>query len=79
MQGLHSGLNFMSGDFSFGASGYLMKDGEVTQAVNGITVAGNFYDMLLEIDCIGKDVKANSSYGFFSPDIRFSQLTIAGV
>lgn len=79
MQGLHSGLNFMSGDFSFGASGYLMKDGEVTQAVNGITVAGNFYEMLLEIDCISKDVKANSSYGFFSPDIRFSQLTIAGV
>lgn len=78
MQGLHSGLNFMSGDFSFGASGYLMKNGEVQQAVNGITVAGNFYKMLKEIDCIGNEMKANSSTSFFSPDMRFAQLTIAG-
>jgi PmbA protein len=53
MQGLHSGLNFMSGDFSFGASGYLMRGDEIVQAVNGITVAGNFYKMLKEIEGIG--------------------------
>ena len=79
MQGLHSGLNFMSGDFSFGASGYLMKDGQVTQAVNGITVAGNFYEMMKEIDCLGDEMKTNSSSSFFSPDIRFSRLTVAGL
>jgi PmbA protein len=78
MQGLHSGLNFMSGDFSFGASGYLMDGEEIIQAVNGITVAGNFYQMMKEIDGLGTELKANSSYNFFSPEIRFSNLTVAG-
>ena len=79
MQGLHSGLNFMSGDFSFGASGYLMENGEALQAVNGITVAGNFYDLLNEIDGIGDTIHSNSSTSFFAPTIRFSKLTVAGV
>jgi len=78
MQGLHSGLNFMSGDFSFGASGYLMEGDNIVQAVNGITVAGNFYKMMNEIDCIGSELRSNTSCNFFSPEIRFSGLTIAG-
>lgn len=78
MQGLHSGLNFMSGDFSFGASGYLMENGEQVQAVNGITVAGNFYKMLNEIDGLSDEIESNSSTTFFAPTIRFSQLTVAG-
>lgn len=78
MQGLHSGLNFMSGDFSFGASGYLMDGDEIVQAVNGITVAGNFYEMMKNIDAIGNHLRPNSSYSFFSPEIRFTNLTVAG-
>lgn len=78
MQGLHSGLNFMSGDFSFGASGYLMNNGEVIRAVNGVTVAGNFYKMLVEIESLGDEIIGNDAYSFMSPQIRFSNLTIAG-
>jgi len=53
LTGLHSGANPISGDFSFGASGYLCKDGERIQAIRGITVAGNFYEMLNKISMIG--------------------------
>jgi len=78
MQGLHSGLNFMSGDFSFGASGYLCKDGKRIQPVNGITVAGNFYKMLNGIKSTGDKTFATTGKDFFAPDIKFSALTIAG-
>lgn len=78
MQGLHSGLNFMSGDFSFGASGYLCKDGERIKSVNGITVAGNFYKMLEEIAGLGDSIKQSSGRDFFAPDIRFASLSVAG-
>ena len=54
LTGLHSGANAISGNFSFGASGYLCKDGERIQAVRGITVAGNFYEMLNKISMIGQ-------------------------
>ncbi|MCO4753639.1 MAG: TldD/PmbA family protein [Bacteriovoracaceae bacterium] len=78
MQGLHSGLNFMSGDFSFGASGYLIEDGKSIQAVNGVTVAGNFYKMLQNINAIGNEINSSSGKSFFCPLIRFEALSVAG-
>ncbi|MGK0367451.1 MAG: PmbA protein [Thermoproteota archaeon] len=77
MDGLHSGVNGMSGDFSFAARGYLMKDGEITQAVKGITVAGNFFEMLLELEGIGDTVLSNDSKTFFSPLLRFKNIKIS--
>lgn len=78
MQGLHSGLNFMSGDFSFGASGYLCKDGEQIKPVNGVTVAGNFYQMLKNIQSLGDETLSTTGKDFFCPEIRFSSLSVAG-
>lgn len=78
MQGLHSGLNFMSGDFSFGASGYLVENGKRIQAVNGVTVAGNFYKMLNNINSLGSEILASSGRSFFAPLVRFEALTVAG-
>ena len=45
--------NAISGDFSFGASGFLYQDGQRRQPVRGVTVAANFYDMLNKIALIG--------------------------
>ncbi len=78
MQGLHSGASFVSGEFSFGASGYLCRDGKRVQPVKGITVAGNFYEMLKNIECIGDKVNSDTYQSFFSPVIRFSSLKVAG-
>lgn len=78
LMGLHSGTSAISGDFSFGANGYLCEDGKRICAVNGFTVAGNFGDILKNISAIGDTLEANSDYNFFSPLIKFSSLSIAG-
>ena len=78
LTGLHSGANPISGDFSFGASGYLCKDGERIQAVRGITVAGNFYEMLNKIAMIGDRLHWNEGRSALMPGIRFSDIAISG-
>ncbi len=78
LQGVHSGADAISGDFSFGASGFLCRDGKRIQAVRGITVAGNFYNMLNEIQAIGDTLLPTYGKRFFAPLIRFEKLNIAG-
>lgn len=78
LDGLHSGTNMTSGDFSLGARGFLIKDGEITQAVKGITVSGNFFELLKQIEAVGNRVKVSSDKAFFSPTIRFGKMDIAG-
>jgi PmbA protein len=78
LQGVHSGADPVSGDFSFGASGFLCRDGVRVQPVRGITVAGNFYKMLQEVDAVGNSQLINDSRTFFAPDVRFARLSIGG-
>lgn len=78
LQGVHSGANAVSGDYSLGASGFLCRDGQRVQAVRGITVAGNFYEMLTRINAISDQVSADHGQTFFAPHIRFNKLNIAG-
>jgi PmbA protein len=78
MDGLHSGANSMSGDFSVACRGYLKKNGEIIQAVKGVTLAANYFKMLNQITAIGDSMKSNSSKTFFTPHIRFEGLSVAG-
>jgi len=77
-QGMHSGSDYISGNFSFAASGYLVVDGKRVQAVKGVTVSGNFFDVLKNITHIGHNLESNTSATFFSPKIRFEKLSVAG-
>lgn len=78
LSGLHSGANAISGNFSFGASGYLCRDGERVQAVRGITVAGNFYDMLNKISMIGDVQYWDEGRSALMPGIRFFDVAVSG-
>jgi PmbA protein len=78
LSGLHSGANSISGNFSFGASGYLCRDGERIQAVRGITVAGNFYEMLNKISMLGDQQHWNEGRTALMPSIRFFDVAISG-
>ncbi len=78
LTGLHSGANPVSGDFSFGASGYLKRDGEEQQVVRGITVAGNFYEMLHKISAIGDTASWDTWQGALMPAIRFADMVVSG-
>ncbi|MBL4682339.1 MAG: TldD/PmbA family protein [Pseudomonadales bacterium] len=78
LTGLHSGANAISGNFSFGASGYLCQNGERIQAVRGITVAGNFYEMLKNISMIGDQQTWNWQKSSLMPRIRFADVAVSG-
>ena len=78
LTGLHSGANPISGEFSFGASGYLCRDGVRVQPVRGITVAGNFYELLKRIALIGSEQHWNWARSAKMPSIRFADLSVSG-
>ena len=79
LQGLHSGANAVSGEFSFAASGYLCRDGKRVSPVKGVTVSGNFHKLLLDLRIIGDTVHATPDKSFFSPLLRFENMSVAGV
>jgi PmbA protein len=57
MQGLHSGVNPISGDFSTGAAGLLIHEGSVGAPVREITIASTLQRMLLDIVEVGGDLE----------------------
>ena len=56
MQGLHSGVNPISGDFSTGAAGLLITNGEIGAPVREFTIASTLQRMLLDIVEVGGDI-----------------------
>ena len=57
VSGLHSGVNPVSGDFSAGAEGLLIKNGQLAEPVREITIASTLQRMLLEVLDIGSDLE----------------------
>ena len=77
LAGLHSGANSITGDFSLAAKGFYIENGVKTHPVEQITVAGNFFTLLTDIEEVGNDLKfPMSSVG--SPSIMIKELSIAG-
>jgi PmbA protein len=56
VQGIHSGVNPISGDFSTGAAGRVIRNGELAEPVREFTIASTLQRMLLDIAEIGNDV-----------------------
>lgn len=75
IMGAHT-ANAVSGDFSFGASGILIVHGKLTYPVRGITIAGNFQELLKKISGIGNDLAFYGSYG--APTMRISDVAVSG-
>ncbi|MBT1247895.1 MULTISPECIES: TldD/PmbA family protein [unclassified Thermosipho (in: thermotogales)] len=76
IDGMHSGANPVSGNFSLGARGYKVENGEIVHAVEQITISGNFIDLLNKIESVGNDSKDFG--GVITPSILISELDIAG-
>lgn len=75
--GLHSGASSVTGDFSLAAKGFMIENGKKTFPVEQITIAGNFFTLLKDIEEVGSDLKfPMSSIG--SPSIIVKELSIAG-
>jgi PmbA protein len=70
------GVNLVTGDFSRGATGLWIENGELTYPVEEITVAGNLKDMFSNISEIGNDLEFRSAIA--SPTLRIDGMTVAG-
>ncbi len=77
--GLHAGLDPISGDFSLLAAGWLRKDGRL-QPVEQITVAGNFFTLLKEVEEVGSDLWLGMPVGTIvgSPSLKVKGLMVSG-
>jgi PmbA protein len=70
------GVNLVTGDYSRGASGLWIENGELTHAVEEVTIAGNLVDILRNINAVGNDLVFRSSVA--SPTLRIDGMTLAG-
>ena len=70
------GTNIVTGDYSRGATGLWIENGQLTHAVEEVTIAGNLADMLMNITAIGNDLVFRGSVA--SPTLRIDGMTIAG-
>ncbi|MGO9458170.1 MAG: TldD/PmbA family protein [Acidimicrobiales bacterium] len=55
--GVHSGVNAVSGDFSVGAEGLMVRDGRLAEPVREVTVASTLQKMLLSLLHVGADIE----------------------
>jgi PmbA protein len=70
------GVNPVTGDYSRGAAGFWIEDGQVSFPVDGITIAGNLKKMLMAIEAVGTDVDPRSHIRTGS--ILVGKMTVAG-
>lgn len=73
---LGRGANTVTGDYSRGANGIWIRNGELAEAVQEVTVAGNMLEMLTGIDAVGDDLDFRGPVG--APTIRFAELVVSG-
>jgi PmbA protein len=73
---LGQGVNYVNGDYSRGAAGYWVENGEIVHAVEEITIAGNLRDMFRNVAAIGSDVLVRGSKQVGS--ILVEQMKVAG-
>lgn len=70
------GVNLTTGDFSRGASGFLIENGKLTRPVSEITLSGNYKEMLMQIDAVANDLIMDRAVT--SPTILLRQMTLGG-
>src|SRR4029077_9181020 len=70
------GVNLVTGDYSQGASGMWMENGEIAYPGEGSNIAGNLKDMYKNIVAIGNDLVFRGASA--APTLRVEGMTIAG-
>jgi PmbA protein len=70
------GVNMVTGDYSRGAAGLWIENGELAYPVEEITIAGNLKEMLRDIEMVGNDLEMRGRIA--SPTIKIARMTVAG-
>jgi PmbA protein len=75
LMGVHT-ANPVTGDFSLGASGFLIENGQVSRPIKGFAVAGNVLEVFRKITDIGNDMRFFGNIG--APSVRIAEIAIGG-
>ena len=70
------GVNIVTGDYSRGAAGLWIRNGELAFAVSEVTIAGNLQDMLLGVEEVGNDLEFRGSVA--APTLKIGEMTVGG-
>jgi len=70
------GVNIVTGDYSRGAAGMWIRNGELAFAVSEVTIAGNLKDMLMGLEAIGSDLDFRGSVA--APTLKIGEMTVGG-
>jgi PmbA protein len=74
--GAHT-ANPISGDFSVEArNSFLVKNGEITSPIKSMMLSGNIFELLMNIDGIGKDVRKVGNV--ITPTVRVAKMKVVG-
>jgi PmbA protein len=75
LMGTHM-MDSVSGDFSLGAAGYILHDGEPVRPFRNGTVSGNLFDLMASLVAVGDDLSFYGSMG--SPTLLFDSIIVSG-
>jgi PmbA protein len=75
VMGMHT-ANPISGEFSVGIAGTWIENGRPSHPVRGGAIAGNFIDLLLKVEGVGKDLRFFGAVG--SPSLLIGNLSVSG-
>ncbi|MGP0591474.1 TldD/PmbA family protein [Nitrospira sp. T9] len=70
------GVNLVTGDYSRGAVGFWVENGELTHPVEEVTIAGNLQQILKDIEMIGNDLEFRGRVA--SPTVKIRKMMVAG-
>ncbi|MBL7006690.1 MAG: TldD/PmbA family protein [Spirochaetia bacterium] len=78
VEGLHAGLDPITGDFSLSAKGYRVSHGNQGDPVRNFTIAGNFFEFINRISEKADDRRTDRMSAFSSPSLLISDVSISG-
>jgi PmbA protein len=70
------GVNMVTGDYSRGAAGLWIENGELAYPVEEVTIAGNLKDMFQSIEMVGNDLEMRARV--CAPTVKIAEMTVAG-
>lgn len=80
VKGLHAGINAVTGDYSIECSGFMIEDGKKGRPIKSFTIAGNFFELLKNIDAVANEVKIGLGgfTAFGAPSVLVHGISVAG-
>lgn len=77
LQGLHAGVNPLTGDFSLQASGFEIENGQCLRPIHLITISSNILELLQDVVALANDARQQLN-GISCPSIKLHSLIISG-